>query len=1124
MNLTGLLKAFSHSATPLVFYCCLIGWASPYITIGGHAVFASITIRGLAILVMIAVHYRSQAHHFVTVHHGDLISALITTVRAYFKKTTQWYTDGRRRYITYWHQLCYRINDASEYRRLRKMPWFMLIGPPRSGTTTLLGSSDMQFIEPEQISKEAVQIQKQHLAYLWRFTREAVFVCDKVHDKEDGMIHRKRFCRYLKRARPHRPLNGLIITLNVSDLVSPSRDSQDDVINSLEIKIKDLHTQLSSAIPIYLVLTQSDVINGFVDIFNDLSQEELGQVWGMTFSITECDQRERVLNQFTLEFNQLITRLQGRVFTALDTEKSLTRRQQLACFPQQLLLFKKPLQKLIDALFQLNNRRQAMLFRGLYFTSARQGAPHDFLLSSFGKSFNLTQGVIQTAKTTRESYFISQLFHEVIIPEGRYLGDTVKRKRRNRIRYKGSLIVAPMTIVLGISGLCHAYQKSRDRTISIQQYVNTYHARYRNLHHDDPDLVATLPILNTLDRANTISHQLSSLERLFYTNHAIREATQHALNRYLRVFFNPRIAYHLENGLKKAQVDNTNTLYARLKGYLAFSPSSHTSAAAIIAPMEFDWRKQYANNPAIQQQLRYFLQRTTLLEPDKLPLNRPLINTVREKLQQIVPAQRAYGLLQFKAAASQLTDFDCRTAIGDHFAAVFTLNNDVPSTIPGLYTDTGYHTVFQPQQARIADQVSADNREVGLDASRSQPAAVIQHQIRSTYLTTYLNQWDSLIGHIRITSFPTTAIAVNRLTILSSDESPLKRLLDHVIANTRSIGEHHDLVKQHFQRLNNYTNNLGAPPTYADTKKALRNLCDYLAAIEHTANRNQAYFNAAVAIIQSRPGNPLVLLSQQEQHLPAALRRWLHQIDQSTWRLIEKHALSYINTAWRTQIYHQFTELCQGHYPFDRHANAEVSIQDFTHLFAQDGSFELFFKHYLTPFINTDNEQWALLTHNHFQLHLTSQCIHLFHLIHTLNHHIFDDNNHLRLGLTIRPLTLAKSAAAVTLSLGSQQLRYQHGPQQSITVNWPMADSEPVSQISLTDFHHHTYRHHYEGAWSLFKLFNSPISIMTKHHSNNTWTTVLGQHRATFCISHAETLNALHLLDLSSIRVPPTLN
>ena len=93
-----------------------------------------------------------------------------------------------------------------------------------------------------------------------------------------------------------------------------------------------------------------------------------------------------------------------------------------------------------------------------------------------------------------------------------------------------------------------------------------------------------------------------------------------------------------------------------------------------------------------------------------------------------------------------------------------------------------------------------------------------------------------------------------------------------------------------------------------------------------------------------------------------------------------------------------------------------------------------------------------------------------------------------------------------------------------MNVTWPINDNAVISKITLRDFSDRYYNHHYEGDWALFKLLNGSFSTMSEQGTQNIWKTELGGHRASFVISHAGPLNALHLMDLSQFHLPKKLS
>ncbi len=328
-SFTSLLSA-NNIVTALILAAVI--WVAPHIAFDHYQPFANGYIQVIIAAIALAIQYRQPLIEFIKANRGQFAQATTEKIALCGTKTANWTRSIRSAAQSRWEQWQYRINDASDYRKLRKMPWFMVTGAPQSGAKSLLNGADLHFVEPEQISRDANKVQSTFPAYQWRFTQDAVFVINKIRNQEDDAIIQKRFLRYLRRYRKHRPLNGLIITFSLSDLLLMSSEERSHFINHTQIRLRDLHATLGTQLPVYFVFTKCDLVDGFVDMFNDLSQEELGQIWGMTFSINDCGNREYILNQFTLEFNALLCRLQQRIFTALDSEKKPSTSRQFKLF------------------------------------------------------------------------------------------------------------------------------------------------------------------------------------------------------------------------------------------------------------------------------------------------------------------------------------------------------------------------------------------------------------------------------------------------------------------------------------------------------------------------------------------------------------------------------------------------------------------------------------------------------------------------------------------------------------------------------------------------------------------------------------------------------------------------
>ncbi|PIN82671.1 hypothetical protein COV61_05315, partial [Candidatus Micrarchaeota archaeon CG11_big_fil_rev_8_21_14_0_20_47_5] len=127
-------------------------------------------------------------------------------------------------------------------------------------------------------------------------------------------------------------------------------------------------------------------------------------------------------------------------------------------------------------------------------------------------------------------------------------------------------------------------------------------------------------------------------------------------------------------------------------------------------------------------QLRYYLGVALQKPVEKLPLDEPLVSRIRGELEQIIPSQRAYGLLTLRASVSNLPNLIITTAVGSDFDKIFTIG-DQANTIPALYTRSGYKEVFLPNYEKISEEVARDNNDIGLknNSDETQTADQINH-------------------------------------------------------------------------------------------------------------------------------------------------------------------------------------------------------------------------------------------------------------------------------------------------------------------------------------------------------------------------------------------------------------
>jgi type VI secretion system protein ImpL len=365
------------------------------------------------------------------------------------------------------------------------------------------------------------------------------------------------------------------------DLMLLSNQKRQEFVQDISRTIREVHENFKSYVPVYLIFTKCDQVEGFMEFFNDMSKEELLQVWGISLPLNECNNLHAVQSLFNREYTHLVNQLRKRVLWAFDTERNSRGRELIHSFPQQMQLLKQPIETFILELFSATRYQKALQLRGLYFTSSKQeGQSYDFLLAALSKKFQLVPPTLHRPQRMGECYFARHLFAEVIYPESNALGESERSKRRSTFFYRSALMLMP-ALVLGLSmAMYSGYQENLSTLNLVDSHLANYQQAYANLNQSDVSLESILPLLNEINAARELyRHSPWAMDTLFAT-HTIASSLNDALMRNLHSLYLPRVASQIEAALNQ-NINDQNLLYATLKGYLAFSASDYSKAAAI---------------------------------------------------------------------------------------------------------------------------------------------------------------------------------------------------------------------------------------------------------------------------------------------------------------------------------------------------------------------------------------------------------------------------------------------------------------------------------------------------------------------------------------------------------------
>ncbi|WFF43386.1 type VI secretion system membrane subunit TssM [Salinicola endophyticus] len=339
-----------------------------------------------------------------------------------------------------------RGNDA-----LYALPWYMIVGQPAAGKSTMVYESGLNFPFAERENARVAGMGgTRHCD--WFFSSDAILLdtAGRYMNSEEEVGKWKGFLALLKSHRRHCPLNGLIVAVNISDVVQASDTQRNNLARRLRERIQEAREQLEARLPIYLVFTKCDLIEGFTTFFERLDPQHSSDVLGHTFP----HQQPSDVN-WGQQFDSALQALCHHWLQVGDDEivqrDVVDTRRDVAAFrfPLELAALRDSLTRFVDALTNANPYQSAPLLRGFYFVSALQegDAIEGEHASRVGRHFALAKPGQLSEERVNHAFFIGNLFRQVIIADRHLAGLYSSDVRGKRRKLRWGLAAAALGIV-----------------------------------------------------------------------------------------------------------------------------------------------------------------------------------------------------------------------------------------------------------------------------------------------------------------------------------------------------------------------------------------------------------------------------------------------------------------------------------------------------------------------------------------------------------------------------------------------------------------------------------------------------------------------------------------------------
>jgi len=252
---------------------------------------------------------------------------------------------------------------------LYDLPWYLMIGPPGAGKTTALMASGLKFAN-QPGSGEAQKLEGLGgTRYCdWWFAEDVVLIdtagryttqdSDAEHDRESWL----GFLKILRKARPRQPVNGVLISISLEDLMTLPEDDLKQHTDAIRARLIELYKTLKIDFPVYVIFTKADTVAGFMEFFGSYPESRRNLVWGATFQTRE--KTKNMVAETPAEFDLLIERLNEEMADRLQEEPDPRARLMLYGFPTQMAALKDRVTGFLNAIFEPSRYYPNAVLRG----------------------------------------------------------------------------------------------------------------------------------------------------------------------------------------------------------------------------------------------------------------------------------------------------------------------------------------------------------------------------------------------------------------------------------------------------------------------------------------------------------------------------------------------------------------------------------------------------------------------------------------------------------------------------------------------------------------------------------------------------------------------------------------
>lgn len=1034
--------------------------------------------------------------------------------------------------------LSHLLNNMERRRSLYQLPWYLVLGEENAGKTSLVTRSNQSFslshinrtgarAQPEEklayaidwwIGDEAVLIdppgelltQPKPLTQEQRAeqAQEPVAAKGKFRPVLPGDTHPRLWLHlldWLGRNRSRRALNGVVLVIDVQALLMQRPEARKARANVLRTRVYELTRHLGTRLPVYVVLSKFDLLEGFEEFFSQLSRRGREDLLGFTFSLDAVDDFDAWLAELAEHYSAFVERLNEQVFDSLRGARSLEDRDRLMGFLRQLAGLRPALFGFLNEMLGTDRFTTPALVRGVYFSSVfQQGTLSNAFVKEAGQPYHLPPPPAEVKPAQGKAiYFAQQLFKQVIYPEAGLAGDNIKVARNKQRLLIAGFGVASLGCLLAVGLWQYYFTVNRDKAANVLARSQEFSTGDIDANLDATGRNLLAPLDQIRDAVSVYGDYREAWPLLsnmgLYQGRAIGPRVDEAYLNLLSRRFLPAIASSALEAINIAPAGSNQQLVA-LRVYRMIEDRQNRRPEIVEDWVAKQWQRAYPGQGQLQADLMRHLNYALKYADTDLPHYRERIVQVQQQLRQRPMAERVYSTLKQDAQERLQRPLDLRNEIGPAFDIVYRPLVVSPDTdgselqLTPLLTAKGFKEYFEPGTQDIIELAMIDQWVLGerqrLDYS-PEDRKVLTQRVRALYSADYVDSWRRALNQFVVTDFRDLSHGVAVLEQVTGPAAPLRRLLETLRDNTviypavpliegtavvslDKVPEGQQQaagIRRAFTGLAQLIIPQGERPSYyEETLRAIGAVHDYAKAVHDNPDPGKAALKTVLNRFSLSGSDPIANLQRVAVGLPEPMNQQVKKLADQTSQVLVVAALRELEKRWDSEIYSFYRDRLADRYPF-KTTGEDASLDDFETFFGPQGRLQQFHDQYLDIFLKDNLD--VLYSESLGGYLVRSDVLEQLKKAERIRDTFFNHRGHLAVQLTIEPLALSTTRLSSLLSVDGQLIPYQHGAPQRTGLVWPNdLGNANGSQLTLVNSSGNTASLSYRGPWSLFRLLS----------------------------------------------------